>query len=261
MKKFESKLFAFAFFAKYDDAITYLAETLADKEEWDFSDAPKKSHSILKNYIEHIFRKIQTEGKIAFTTDNSNACFNTGLVTKNLEPIYALFETNKIMAPGGSPYYFKAFVKESDIKFLSLFPNNHPEVADFFQNPGDLIFNPGCKLIPQMDHILEDNNGRFPPHIQCLNESERRMRLSGAIEEVKKKVKTNYKLAVPQYYGNRIQLLLPLCLTPNSPNPDLALAVHKISDDTYTARTCLTLKMAYNNARLIVKPQSDWLKP
>ena len=88
-----------------------------------------------------------------------------------------------------------------------------------------------------------------------------RRRLDGAIEEVKKRVKTNYKLAVPQFYNNRIQLLLPLNLTPGSPNPDLALAIHKISDDTYTARTCLTLKMAYNNARLIVKPQSVWLKP
>ena len=88
-----------------------------------------------------------------------------------------------------------------------------------------------------------------------------RRKLEGAIEEVKKKVKTNYKVAVPQYYKGRIQLLLPLCLTPNSPNPDLALVVHKIDDITYTARTCLTLKMAYNNARLIVKPQSAWLKP
>ena len=41
----------------------------------------------------------------------------------------------------------------------------------------------------------------------------------------------------------------------------LALAIHKISADTYTARTCLTLKMAYNNARLIVKLQSVWLRP
>lgn len=96
---------------------------------------------------------------------------------------------------------------------------------------------------------------------QALDSGEIRRRLDGAIEEVKKRVKTNYKLAVPQFYNNRIQLLLPLNLTAGSPNPDLALAIHKISADTYTARTCLTLKMAYNNARLIVKPQSVWLRP
>lgn len=124
-----------------------------------------------------------------------------------------------------------------------------------------MIFNPRCKLIPQIDHIIEDNIQRFPDHIQTLDSREIRRRLEGSIDEVKRRIKTNYKLAIPQFYNGRIQLLLPLNLTPGSPNPDLALAIYKISEDTYTARTCLTLKMAYNNARLIVKPQSVWLKP
>lgn len=262
-KTFVSALFTFAFFPSYDKAVEYLAEKLADPEDWDFSDASKKTYSILKNYLEHTFRKVQSEGKISYTTKNDHACFNTGLVTKNLEPIYALFEAYKKPKAGKSnpQFCFKAFVKESDIQFLKIFPDNHPEIADFFQKPEDLIFNPSCKLIPQIDHIIGDNLARFPTHIQALDENERRRRLEGAIEEVKKRVKTNYKLAVPQFYNNHIQLLLPLNLTPGSPNPDLALAIYKLSPDTYTARTCLTLKMAYNNARLIVKPQSAWLKP
>ena len=89
-----------------------------------------------------------------------------------------------------------------------------------------------------------------------------RRQLHGAIDDVIKKVKTNYKIAIPQYFSGKIQLLLPLCLTSGSPNPDLALVIDKISgQDIYSAKTCLTLKMAYNNARLIVKPQSDWLRP
>lgn len=262
-KNYVSALFTFAYFPKYDKAIEYLAENLADPEDWEFSDASKKNYSILKNYLEHIFRKIQAEGKVTYTNNNSHACFNTGLVTRNLEPIFACFDAFCDLHQGGkhSPYCFKAFLKESDIHFLTTFPTNHPDIADFFQKPEDLIFNPRCKLIPQLDHIIEDNLTRFPAHIQVLESNEIRRQLDGAIEEVKKRVKTNYKLAVPQFYNNRIQLLLPLNLTPGSPNPDLALAIHKISEDTYTARTCLTLKMAYNNARLIVKPQSVWLKP
>ena len=88
--------------------------------------------------------------------------------------------------------------------------------------------------------------------MQGLESDEIRRRLIGAINEAQRKVRSNYKMAVPQYYEGKIQLLLPLCLTPGSPNPDLALVTHKISSNTYTARTCLTLKMAYNNARLIV---------
>jgi len=116
-------------------------------------------------------------------------------------------------------------------------------------------------LIPDIDHIIQDNISRFPTHLQSAGDGELRRQLVGAIDEARKKVRTNYKIAVPQYYDGKIQLLLPLCLTAGSPNPDLALVVHKLNEDTYTARTCLTLKMAYNNARLIVKPQSDWLKP
>ena len=193
-KTFVSALFTFAFFPSYDKAVEYLAEKLADPEDWDFSDASKKTYSILKNYLEHTFRKVQSEGKISYTTKNDHACFNTGLVTKNLEPIYALFEAYKKPKAGkGNPQFcFKAFVKESDIQFLKIFPDNHPEIADFFQKPEDLIFNPSCKLIPQIDHIIGDNLARFPVHIQALDENERRRRLEGAIEEVKKRVKTNW---------------------------------------------------------------------
>lgn len=262
-KGYIQALFTFALFPNFDRAVEYLAENLADPEDWEFTDASEKKYSILKNYLEHTFRKIQAEEKVAYTNNNSHACFNTGLVTKNLEPIYAYFEAYRNPVPGkpNPPFCFKAFCKESDYQFLNIFPSNHPDIADFFQRPEDLIFNPRCKLIPQLDHIIQDNLMRFPAHIQKLDSDEIRRRLVGAIEEVKKRVKTNYKLAVPQYYKNRIQLLLPLNLTPGSPNPDLALAIHKLNDDAYTARTCLTLKMAYNNARLIVKPQSTWLKP
>jgi hypothetical protein len=262
-KNYESALFKFAFFPAYDKAIEYLATSLADPEEWEFSDAVEIKYSILKNYLEHTFRKVQQESKVAYTTGNTHACFNTGLVTKNLEEIYAFFEAyNNLKAKNNNPpFCFKAFLKQSNIQLLQTFPGHLPAIADFFQKPEDLIFNPSCQLIPQIDHIIEDNIARFPKHMQSLDSNEIRRRLEGAIDEVKRRVKTNYKIAVPQYYDNKIQLLLPLNLTPGSPNPDLALVTHKISPDTYTARTCLTLHMAYNNARLIVKPQSSWLKP
>ena len=43
--------------------------------------------------------------------------------------------------------------------------------------------------------------------------------------------------------------------------PDLALVVTKNSSGNfYQGHTCLTLEMAYNNARLIAKPDSNWLR-
>lgn len=76
---------------------------------------------------------------------------------------------------------------------------------------------------------------------------------------MKKKVSANYKLAIPQYYEGKIQLLLPLCLADDN-IPDLALVVTK-TNNVYRGHTCLTLDMAYNNARLIARPESNWLNP
>ena len=39
---------------------------------------------------------------------------------------------------------------------------------------------------------------------------------------------------------------------------DLALAVSR-EGNVYMASTCLTLDMAYNNARLLARPDSEWL--
>jgi len=114
-KQFISELFKFALFPNYDNAISYLADNLADKEVWDFSDSTKKNNSILKNYLEFTFRKLKQEKKITFTTDNKYACFNTGLVTVNLEDIFAFFEEYKNPKDGYStPFCFKAFLKKSD---------------------------------------------------------------------------------------------------------------------------------------------------
>ena len=259
---YSSELFSFAYFPNYDNAIRFLGENLASQEEWDYTDSQTKTYSILKNYLEFTFRKLKQEGKVVYTSDNKYACFNTGLVTNNLEDIFAFFEEYRNPRPGTTtPFCFKAFLKESDNNILRNFYENIPEIANFFEKPELLIFNPKCRLIPDIDHIIQDNITRFPVHLQGAGDGELRRQLVGAIDEVRKKVRTNYKIAVPQYYDGKIQLLLPLCLTAGSPNPDLALVVHKLNEETYTARTCLTLKMAYNNARLIVKPQSNWLRP
>jgi hypothetical protein len=253
-------LFKFAYFNKYQESIDYLAN-MNSTEQWDFCDNVSKNKSILKNYLEYTFIKLQSEKKISYTPNNKSACFNTGLATKQYEDIYAFFEENQNMRnPNPSRFYFKAFLKESDETLLKFFSANIPKRADYFQNPSDLIFNPNCEIKPDINHIISDNVDRFPDSIRAMGEDGMRRLLVGAIDEVKNKIKTNYKIAVPQYYRGKIQLLLPLCLTPNTTNPDLALAIYKIEENAYCARTCLTIKMAYTNARLIVKPQSDWLK-
>lgn len=222
----EKELFKFSYFPNYEGSIDYLANRLADPEKWNFGTL--SNNSILKNYLEYTFRKLQEEQKIVYTQDNKFCCFNTGLVTAQLEDIFALFERNN--GNGTSPYFFKGFYKKSDRLFLKYFSSNIPARADFFSDPSALIFNPNCNIIPDIDHIINDNKSRFPIHLQSTGDDNMRRQLIGAIDEVIKLVKTNYKIAVPQYFNKRTQLLLPLCLTPGSKNPDLALVIYKIDE-------------------------------
>jgi len=253
-----SELFDFAFFLNFDQSVKDLA-AMADQEDWNSSDDATKSNKILKNYLEHTFRKLKKDRKISYTVNNQYACFNTGLFTPNYENIFAFFEKNRQpRADKPSQLFFKGFHKESDTVILKSFANNLPESANYFDDPAELIFNTKLPVIANIDHIIEDNSDRFPKNL--TNSDLRRWQLSGALEEAKKKVVANYTIAIPQYYAGKIQLLLPLCLTPGSPHADLALALDKING-VYRANTCLTIQMAYNNARLIVKPYSNWLKP
>ena len=83
--------------------------------------------------------------------------------------------------------------------------------------------------------------------------------LKGAIDNAKQRIRRSYKTAIPQYYRGKIQLLFPLCLS-NPQRADLALVVER-HETFYRASTCLTLEMAYNNARQLARPDRDWLQP
>lgn len=132
-----------------------------------------------------------------------------------------------------------------------------PERANYFENPELLLFDWHYPIDVYYKHILDDerNKSRLPK--EFLNSSNMINILNGAIDTMKKRVSANYKLAIPQYYDGKIQLLLPLCLMSDN-KADVAIAVTK-KDKCYQGHTCLTLDMAYNNARLIAKPENNWL--
>lgn len=78
-----------------------------------------------------------------------------------------------------------------------------------------------------------------------------------------KRVAWNYKTAIPVYFPTRdiISWLLPLSLSSNISAPDVALVVERYENGNHEGHTILDLDMAYTNARLVCKPDSDWLRP
>ena len=79
--------------------------------------------------------------------------------------------------------------------------------------------------------------------------SEKEKRLCGMFDSFCK--------TVAQGYQGRVQYLLPICLT-DMEVPDLAMTL-TIMDGYYLGNTCLTLEMAYLNARLLSRPVAHWL--
>lgn len=247
------ELYNYMYWGDYDKRMDELSE-IALSETWNV--VGKGTNYILKNYLKYTFWKLRTEGKVI---ENEKYClFNTGLFTTYYEPLYAYGEANIDGSPG---WKFKGFLTEYELGSVGI--GEYPERADYFQDPSLLVFDWHCKINVQYKHILEDeeNKARLPESV--LGHSRPLDVLKGVIDTAIKKVMANYKLAVPQYFNGNIQLLIPLYFS-EVDIPDLALVLTKmkgINEDYYQGHTCLTMDMAYNNARLIAKPESNWLIP
>lgn len=213
---------------------------LAQKESWSNETYP--DNKILTNYMVHTYKKLTSEKNVI--TNRDYGIFNTGLFTEFYQPIYAYHDKDGLQ-----------FLTAYDLGNMNI--SERPPKANYFEDPSLLLFDWHYEININYKHILKDldNIERLPDKLKdtknILNN------LNGSIETMKKRISANYKLAIPQYYENKIQLLLPLCLEDDE-TPSLALAVTKVGN-FYQGHTCLTLDMAYNNARLIAKPESNWL--
>ena len=244
----------FAFLPDFADHLAELEE-LAEPEDWEYryteSEFPRP---ILYAYIIHTFNRIEEEDKIAISDDERAACFNTGLVTEQQEPIFALFDENKI--PDRQPWYFQGFVRKGDVRMTRF--HQLPQMANYVERASEFIFDPSLELRRNTEHLIAENRDRFPPDYADYSDFQLQNLLGGAFDNAIHRARRNYRVAVPQYHRGRIQLLLPLCLR-NPSEPDLAAVIERL-DQYYRVATCLTLDQAYSNARLLGRVDEIWLR-
>ncbi len=245
-------IYDYMYWGDYNARIKELAEK-ALSEKWSFED--KNDYSILKNYLKYTFNKLQDEQKVIET--DTYCVFDTGLFSHYYEPIYAYGELYKNPSENAAKWFFKGFKDEYELGALDIV-EKFPERADYFSDPSRLVFNWHLKVNKNYKHILDDLNTsqRLPDSIK--NSDRPLDMLKGVIDTAVQRVIANYKLAVPHYYCNKIQLMIPLCFG-KTDNPDVALVLDRMKGNYYQATTCLDMKMAYMDARLIAKPESDWL--
>lgn len=180
--------------------------------------------------------------------------------------------------------------------------NPLPEPPSYFKRNEDLFYNSDNRLHTDFEHIIIDNIKRLPLqflHDQFFDNADARdiaerirtshdrvirgdlyerlkriiidndrlfvriqNRLKDAIELAQKRVRWNYKTAIPSYFPKRdtMSLMLPLALVDES-KPDVALVVELTRSGSYQGQTILTLPQAYIDARLICRLTGDWLVP
>ena len=188
---------------------------LADPEDWG------PCNRILKNYLSFSFSRavFLTERDVDQTApsnlplvfDDDRCLFNTGLYTRRYETIYGLFEPNT-KPDARQRWFLKGFFKESDPMLVSF--EYLPCRVRFAEDPSELVFDYRLPIRSNIDHILgdEENLTRIPASLMGEGNSLLlRRAFEGAVVEAARRAAANYTLAVPQFYGGRIQLLLLLC--------------------------------------------------
>ena len=188
---------------------------------------------------------------------------NTGLLTVYSQEIVAIFQKNDL--EGKQPWFLIGFFKESDKLFTANF-STLPQLANYCDNVKDLIYDNCLELNLRKEHIIDDNFQRFVD-AGYQDKGLINVLLDSAKITLEKKLKRNFKLALPFYYHNKetgeskIQLLAPLYF-PGAP-VRLALVLNKMENDVnsyYEGVTVLMVEWAYMNSRLIVKPDDEWAR-
>ncbi len=263
-------------------------KAIALDEEWDTC--------MLGEYLRYTLKKIISEKK--FCVSRNFSAFNTGLVNKNYDDIYACFEYNeygdhewKLMG------FCTAFSSIRGKNIREIF-GRLPRQAVYFTKNEDMIFDAGKYIYIDYERLFLDN--RFPleyiselfydvheatdiihqirTEAQLDEQLYDKIRelytqsgklafriqnsLRSAVETAVKRVKRNYKAAVPAYLPDIVSkaFMLPLALI-DGKKPDAALAVEITRSGSYQARKVLDIRRAYICSRLVCGPQDDWLSP
>jgi hypothetical protein len=284
-----TRIFDFAKVADWGDRLQSLAE-MAEPERWQYLQAPSESSlPVLDSYIKYTFVRVFDQQKIVEA--DRLACFNTGLLTPGQEEIFGVFsvsdnyDRSQPISSTNKKWWLKSWARSGD-RLLTDFME-FPGLAEYWNDPKELIFDPKLQVQLNLDHIVKDNLNRFPEELggkvdkngvptdlgDQLDEDEvetpegpvndqpiplaTRNALEGAMKHSIRLAQRSYRMAVPQFYHGRIQLLLPIYLR-DSKRPDLALTLER-HGGWYRAATVLYTDWAYRHARLLARPNSEWL--
>lgn len=269
---------------------------VAMKESWKRLSETERSpfnNPILKSYLEHTYLRLKEEtedGAKKIIVADGKVYFNTGLLSCYFRQLFIVADvkewtySSKCLGLCRRTVYANPRIcSENDNMILEMFggdPEALPQIAKYFSKKEDVLFDASLPIRLNDHHIFIDGvkRNRLPKYSEafanCVEDEKQIEELvverilpdfETACKRAQMMAKRNYKLAIPQRRENgEIQFLLPIYLQEqDSRKPQCALALSLQESKTgacyYRGATILSLDMAYNNARLIAKPDVFWL--
>jgi hypothetical protein len=274
---------AFAHFypvnGSYDEPFRLVAaQTMDGEDAWAFQQERFKTKyrgtnvPKLKNYLNYTFRRLldleQTAPGKHFiqSKDDMWTSFNTGLQNHHGSDLIAIFQKYKqregYEVRPVPDWVFKGCYTPNDRQFRDRFGTTPPELATFSSDSRDFVFDTSYTLERDVfDHLFD----RAKERAGLPNASDEIVHnyLRGALENLIPKIRRNYKIAIPVWYveERRMQLLLPFISASNRDDVSCFLVDRDDTTRYYRLKTVYDLDQAYFAARLITRPDRDWLNP
>jgi hypothetical protein len=261
----------------YDEPFKLVArQTMEGIDAWTFQQEkfrnkyPNTTVPKLKNYLNYTFKRLLDlenleSGRYFVISPNGDwITFNTGLQNIHGADLLAIFECYKQRygdMAARPDWVFKGCYPPNDRQYRNHFGTDVPEIAWYSVDSGDYVFDIQYRLERDgFDHLFDRAKERAG--LPGASDEAVRNYLRGALELLVPKIRRNYKVAIPVWYveQGRMQLLLPF-YSANSTDVSSFLVDRDDSTQTYRVKTIFDLDQAYFSARLITRPDKEWLNP
>lgn len=261
----------------YDEPFKLVAKQTVDGiDAWYFHQdrfQTKYPHAVpkLKNYLNYTFKRLLdldlvSPGQFFLTSrDGQRVTFNTGLSNQHGADLLATFERYKNRPEGPQrsvpDWVFKGCYAPNERGYRDYFGTDKPNIARYSNDSRDYVFDTSFSLEKDVfDHLFD----RAKERAGMPNVSDQVVRsfLKGSLEDLLPKITRNYKVAIPVWYveEKRMQILLPFA-SANSVDFSCFLVERDDDNKSYRIKTIFDLDQAYFSARLITRPDREWLNP
>lgn len=248
----------------HDGFLESVYELLYMKESWLNSSGSLHRLGKYFNYLAiKIFQDDSRTVYMKFNRKHDKVVFNSRLLNK-----YGNYIIVCCIIDQGTFSHFRVINSVDDLIRLEFEAStlDVPPIS-FFKSIDEVVFKGTIDdfdryNLHRLNHVIEERRDRLPKDMQKLSPIDINMKLMASVDMALKVAQTDYKFIVPKYNPEKrsIDFLLPVYTSfDGESKPECALVIDKNEHGKWEIRTVIDIEAAYGNARLINRPDQNWL--